>query len=292
MPTGTVFEWLTDTKGTGAWKLYSYKITMGSSGTTGQTFGYVAANADSGSSTATVTWYLGANQITKSPTTAQTFTAGAGDTWMYALWVPNQYTVTYNSNGGSGSMAADTAYYGSSYTIKSNSFERTGYTFNGWNTKSDGSGSSYNDKASISSVNQAITLYAQWKAISYKISYTLDGGSVSKENPTNYTIETATFTLNNPTKTNYKFTGWTGSNGTTKQTTVTIQKGSTGDKSYTANWELDTANYTVKHWQQNVNATSTTTGSTNYTEVTADRETPSGTIGSSVTPAVKTYTGF
>jgi uncharacterized repeat protein (TIGR02543 family) len=199
MPTGTTYEWLTDTKGTGAWKLYSYKMVTGSSGETTKTFGYIAANADSGSSTATVTWYLGANQITKSPTTAQTFTAGAGDTWMYALWVPNKYTVTYDSNGGSGSIAADTVYYGSSYTTKSNSFERTGYTFNGWNTKSDGKGTSYSAGGSISNISANITLYAQWKPISYTITYTLDGGTVSG-NPTSYTIETATFTLKNPTK--------------------------------------------------------------------------------------------
>lgn len=291
MPTGTVFEWLTDTKGTGAWKLYSYKITMGSSGTTGQTFGYIAANADSGSSTATVTWYLGANQITKSPTTAQTFTAGAGNTWMFALWVPNKYTVTYDSNGGTGSITADPVYYGSSYTTKANSFEKTGYSFNGWNTKLDGTGTSYSAGSSISNISANITLYAQWTAVKYSISYELDGGTVSG-NPTSYTIETATFTLKNPTKTNYTFNGWTGANGTTPQTNVSIIKGSTGNKSYTANWTLNTADYTVKHWQQKVNATSTANNSTNYTEVTADIQKLSGIIGSSITPEVKTYTGF
>ena len=55
-------------------------------------------------------------------------------------------------------------------------------------------------------------------------------------NPTSYNITTNAITLNNPTRTGYVFLGWTGSNGTTPQMTVTIAQGSTGNKSYTANW--------------------------------------------------------
>ena len=79
--------------------------------------------------------------------------------------------------------------------------------------------------------------------VDYSISYNLNGGSVS-ENPTTYNVETNTFTLKNPTKPGYTFTGWTGSNGTTPQTTVSISKGSTGDKSYAANWKPKT--YTIR----------------------------------------------
>ena len=78
--------------------------------------------------------------------------------------------------------------------------------------------------------------------ISYTIGYTLNGGSVSG-NPTSYYVTSNTITLKNPTKTGYTFKGWTGSNGTTPQTSVSIAKGSIGNKSYIANW---TANqYTV-----------------------------------------------
>lgn len=58
-------------------------------------------------------------------------------------------------------------------------------------------------------------------------------------NPKNYTIETASFTLNNPQKDGYTFTGWIGSNGTTPNTTVTISKGTTGDKEFIANWKAN-----------------------------------------------------
>lgn len=69
----------------------------------------------------------------------------------------------------------------------------------------------------------------------YKIDYNLNGGTVSG-NPASYTADTLPITLKNPTRSGYAFTGWTGSNGSTPQKTVIISKGSTGNKSYTANW--------------------------------------------------------
>jgi len=78
--------------------------------------------------------------------------------------------------------------------------------------------------------------------ITYTIGYTLNGGSVSG-NPTSYNVTSNAITLNNPTKTGYTFNGWTGSNGTTPQTSVSIAKGSIGNKTYTANWTANT--YTV-----------------------------------------------
>ena len=89
-----------------------------------------------------------------------------------------------------------------------------------------------------------MNLYAKWTAVNYTIDYTLNGGSVST-NPTSYTIATNTITLNNPTKDGYTFKGWTGSNGNTPQTSVQIAKGSTGNKTYTANWEKLT--YTITY---------------------------------------------
>ena len=81
--------------------------------------------------------------------------------------------------------------------------------------------------------------------IDYTISYDLQGGAVGTSNPKTYNIETASFTLNNPTKTGYTFIGWTGSNGTTANTKVTIAKGSTGNKTYKANWKINTFTVTI-----------------------------------------------
>lgn len=71
--------------------------------------------------------------------------------------------------------------------------------------------------------------------IDYTITYDLDGGTAS--NPLTYTIETETFMLSNPIKAGYTFTGWsgTGLEGVANMN-VTIAKGSTGERSYTAHW--------------------------------------------------------
>ena len=83
------------------------------------------------------------------------------------------------------------------------------------------------------------TLTAQWTVHQYTITYDLAGGTV-EGNPNTYTIETVAFTLKNPTKSGYTFTGWsgTGLDGENNMT-VTIPKGSTGNRSYTAHWRYN-----------------------------------------------------
>ena len=81
----------------------------------------------------------------------------------------------------------------------------------------------------------------------YMISYDLNGGKLDDANPTNYTKNTETIKLNNPKKENATFTGWTGSNGDTPQTDVEIKKGSTGNKSYKANWDWNVYTITLNN---------------------------------------------
>ena len=71
-------------------------------------------------------------------------------------------TITFDANGGSGSVSAISTYVGVANTIPSNSPTRPGYTFNGWNTASDGSGTAYATGSTITPTGD-VTLYAQWK---------------------------------------------------------------------------------------------------------------------------------
>ena len=92
---------------------------------------------------------------------------------LYAVCKANSYTVSYNSNGGSGTMTNDTATYDSNFITKKNTFTKTGYTFNGWNEKAAGTGTVWglttsgvyeSGKTWKWTYTKNITLYAQWKA--------------------------------------------------------------------------------------------------------------------------------
>lgn len=71
------------------------------------------------------------------------------------------YTITYNANGGTGSMSTDIKIDGANRTLTTNSFTRNGYVFTGWNTQANGDGTSYANGANYSG-NVNVTLYAQW----------------------------------------------------------------------------------------------------------------------------------
>lgn len=79
----------------------------------------------------------------------------------------NKYTVAFNANGGEGSMDSQEFVGDEEKALTANSFTKEGFTFAGWNTKEDGTGTTYADKASVKSLvsenNGTITLYAQWQ---------------------------------------------------------------------------------------------------------------------------------
>lgn len=136
-------------------------------------------------------------------TTVTTANTSSLDCYLYAKWNANSYTVTYNANGGSGSMAADTVYYNSSYKTKQNAFTRTGYTFAGWNEKADGTGTAWNANTSGTYENgtawtwtytKNITLYAQWTVNSYTCTIDPNGGTYKNSRGKNATaVDSYTF---------------------------------------------------------------------------------------------------
>lgn len=77
-----------------------------------------------------------------------------------------QQTVNFNANGGEGTMSAQTFEHSVAQELTANAFTKNGYTFAGWNTKVDNSGTSYANMASVSFTpandGDSITLYAQW----------------------------------------------------------------------------------------------------------------------------------
>lgn len=162
---------------------------------------------------------------------------------LYANWKPNNYKVRYNGNGATSGTMTDSSYvYDTAKVLTRNAYARTGYTFTGWNTKSDGKGTAYADGASVKNLTAnkdgVVTLYAQWKSNSYTLTYDANGGTVSPSNK-KLDYNEAYGTLPTPVRKGYRFEGWyTATTGGTKVSSIT--KMGTKDTTIYARWTENT----------------------------------------------------
>ena len=172
-----------------------------------------------------------------------TFTMGTADVTLYAKWTLNSYTVTFNKNGGDtdASPGSKTANYGGNVGTLPTAPSKTGYTFAGWNTAANGSGTSF---IATTAVTGNITVYAQWTINSYTVTFNKNGGDTEASPGTktaNYggnvgTLPTA------PTRVGHTFAGWnTAADGT--GTSFVATTAVTGNITVYAQWTINS--YTV-----------------------------------------------
>lgn len=196
-------------------------------------------------------WYYQNDLVTEDTVMAKNY-----NHQLDAHWEAINYTIDYNLNGGTLSNSI------SQYNIESSNIKlpvptRNGYTFIGW------TGTGLTEKTmevvieSGSIGNRKYT--ANWEVNKYSISYNLNGGNVSNL-LYEYTVETDTFKLPDVEKLGYTFIGWTGANGNTPSKDVSITKGTTGNKEYIANFQINT--YTITY---NTSMSSLPTNPTSYT---------------------------
>lgn len=181
---------------------------------------------------------------------------------LYAQWTPNKYTIKFNGNGNTGgSTASMSMTYDVAKNLTANSFTKTGHTFNGWNTKADGSGTNYKNKQSVKNLTStndaAVTLYAKWTPVKYTITHNPNGGAWngdSENDVRSYTINGKANILIAPARTGYSFAGWkvtSASGNWTLNKVYTVSSSSNslsnmyGNVTLTAQWTPN--KYTVKY---------------------------------------------
>jgi uncharacterized repeat protein (TIGR02543 family) len=197
---------------------------------------------------------------------------------LYAKWTAINYRIIYNPDivvsgntisPTSGSVPTNNSNFniGQTGSISANTglLARTGYTFSGWVTNLDGTGTPKNSGDTVTFAAADINLYPQWSANTYTISYNLNGGSGSLSGaPTSWTVGTSNVTLPSTgfTKTGYDFAGWAKTQG---GSAVNNSFNNIGDVTLYALWTIKTINYsfdkgtangsTIAGWPANSSAT-------------------------------------
>ena len=139
------------------------------------------------------------------------------------------YTITYNANGGSGSMSSQYFLHGHSQALNANAFTRSGYDFIGWNTSSTATTATYTNSQAVTSVTtgSSATLYAVWKANTRTITLNANDsslGNVAGGGTFNYGTDQSFYALPNAGNV---FKNWIDSDGTTytaNPLTITVSK--------------------------------------------------------------------
>jgi uncharacterized repeat protein (TIGR02543 family) len=199
-----------------------------------------------------------------------TFTIGANTT-LYAQWTINNYNVVYDGNGNTSGSAptTQTANYNASVTLSAvGSLVRTGYTFSGWNTAANGSGTAYAAGASYTIPAANSTLYAQWTINNYNVAYDGNGntgGTAPTTQTANYNSSVTISAVGSLVRTGYTFSGWnTAANGSG----TAIAAGANfvipaANSTLYAQWSI--SNYNVVYdGNGNTGGTAPTTQSANY----------------------------
>lgn len=167
------------------------------------------------------------------------------------------YTVSFDMNGGTGTIPMQLVPNGGTATEPTTAPTRTGYDFMGW----------YKDSAlsmawnfDTDTVTAATTLYAKWTASTYTVTLETNGGTVNNDNVTKYTYGVGATLPTDVTREGYAFAGWYDNEALSGTWVTAITDTDTGDKTYYAKWLSTNAGITSV-------SVSGTTGTVNGTQI-------------------------
>ena len=168
----------------------------------------------------------------------------SGTDTLYAQWQINTVTLEYDPQGGSGEPGDQTGNAASNVTVSTTEPTRAGYSFTGWNTAADGSGTSYAGNASYTLPNSGTdTLYAQWQINTVTLEYDPQGGSGEPGDQTGNAASNVTVSTTVPTRAGYSFTGWNTAadgSGTSYAGNASYTLPNSGTDTLYAQWQINT----------------------------------------------------
>ena len=186
-------------------------------------------------------------------TETKNYPQGSEIKYEYNAWggKPAAITVSFNANGGSGTMSAQSGTAGQNITLPRNCFTYADHTFTGWNTAANGTGTPYDDGATASFAEDTI-LYAQWTQKPV-VTFSANGGDGSMSPQTVEPNAATTLIANTFTRADYDFTGWnTAADGTgtvyADQAAVTLS----GNCTLYAQWTLHKYHVRWLNWDRSV----------------------------------------
>ena len=177
------------------------------------------------------------------------------------------YTLTYDANGGKGTVPTDTNKYAKgtyAQVVSGSGLTREGMAFLGWSTDKTAVSPAYYPGGSVK-INDNTTLYAVWgtptgkAAVTYHSNFGSDETRKSEEKPINSLITVESYG-NLPSRTGYEFTGWntaSDGSGTAYAAGATVRLTAGGNDLY-AQWKARTYDYTVEYYIDGVKADSLT----------------------------------
>ena len=223
------------------WSRDTYTITYNLDGgtLTGETTTYNVDDADITLPTPTKSGYTfkgwtdeAGNSVTSIPT------GSTGPKAFNANWEIITYEISYTlGENATVDPANPTTYTVDTAEFTFNNPTRNGYTFDGW-TGSNGTTKQTTVKVPKGTTGK-LSYTANWTPIKYTVSYVMNGGTNPASNPTYYNIENGELKITDPTRTGYTFTGWTGTGLSVATKGISIPAKSTGDRTYTANWSIN-----------------------------------------------------
>ena len=238
------------------WQINTVTLTYDPQGGTGQPgnqTGNAASNVTVSSTAPTrdghtfVKWNTAADGSGTDYAGGATYTLpNSGTATLYAQWQINTVTLTYDPQGGTGQPGNQTGNAASNVTVSSTVPTRAGYTFTGWDTVADGSGTDYAGGATYTLPNSGtVTLYAQWTAdATVTLTYDAQGGSGAPGNQTGNAASNVTVSSTVPTRAGYTFTGWdtmADGSGTDYAGGATYTLPNSGTVTLYAQWTADAA---------------------------------------------------